>query len=153
MSDPDNLWARLIANGKLERWKRAAPARKTTKRAATSASRSAERDVLKVLQDAAALMGVTLLRNNVGALQDKHGRWVTYGLGLGSSDYIGWTSVTVTQEMVGEKIAVFTAVEGKREHGGVVSDKQERFIEKVLEAGGRAGVARNVEDLKTIVKK
>lgn len=150
MSDSRDLWARLIANGKTDRWKRAAPTRKPAKRKVTSAP---ERDVLKLLQDAAALMGVTLLRNNVGALQDKYGRWVTYGLGLGSSDYIGWTSVTITQEMVGEKVAVFTAVEGKRESGGVVSSRQERFIDRVRVAGGRAGVARTVEDLKAIVKK
>lgn len=149
MSDPRDLWSRLIANGKPERWKRAAPRRKAAKRATPGA---AERDVLKLLQDAAALMGVTLLRNNVGCLQDKHGRYVTFGLGVGSPDLVGWQSVTVTNAMVGTTLAVFVGVECKREVGGETSDRQSDYIERLRQAGARAGVARSVEDLQRIVR-
>lgn len=33
--------------------------------------------------------GVWAMRNNVGALEDRHGRWVTFGLGTGSPDIVG----------------------------------------------------------------
>ena len=148
--DQSRAWAALIANGKPERWKRPKPARKAPKRTAPGAL---ERDVSKAVVDAAELMGVTLFRNNVGALQDKYGRWVTYGLCVGSSDQIGWQSVTVTPEMVGQQIAVFVAIETKRERGGTVTGRQNTFIGRVLDAGGRAGVARSVEDLHSILKK
>lgn len=151
MNDTRDLWDRLIANGKPHQWKRAAPRRKAPKRTAKP-SGAAERDVLKLLQDAAAMMGVTLLRNNVGALQDRHGRWVTYGVGgPGWPDTIGYQIVTVTPDMVGERIAVFVAVEAKRESGGVVSDRQTRVLEQLRQAGARAGVARSVEDLQRIL--
>lgn len=147
--DTPDLWARLIANGKPERWKRAQPTRKAPKRSATAAP---ERDVLRLLQYAAALMGVTLLRNNVGCLQDKHGRFVTYGLGLGSPDLVGWQTVTVTPEMVGQQLAVFVGIEAKREVGGITSERQARYLERLRQAGARAGVARSVEDLRRILK-
>lgn len=150
MSDTRDLWTRLIANGKPHQWKRAAPRRKAAKRTTPGA---AERDVLKLLQDAAALMGVTLLRNNVGCLQDKHGRYVTFGLGVGSPDLVGWESVVIGPEHIGQTFARFVGVECKREIGGETSDRQSDYITRLLEAGARAGVARSVEDLQKILRK
>lgn len=150
--DASDFWARLVANGKPQHWKRGSSSRKPrvgTKRKATAAP---ERDVRKVLQDAAALMGVTLLRNNVGALQDKYGRWVTYGLGLGSPDLVGWESVVIGPEHVGQTFARFVGIEAKREAGGTVSERQARYLEQLRQAGARAGVARSVEDLQAILK-
>lgn len=75
-------------------------------------------------------------------------RPVALGFGLangdpvvGTSDLIGWTSVVITPEMVGRRVAVFTAIETKRTKGGVVSEDQEKFITRVRQAGGIAGVA------------
>jgi len=89
---------------------------------------------------------VRLFRNNVGVLQDRNGQHIRYGVcNPGGSDLIGWTRVTVTPEMVGSTVAVFTAVETKTEKGRVTPE-QERFIAAVVDAGGKAGVARSVED-------
>jgi hypothetical protein len=67
--------------------------------------------------------GVPLLRNNVGASFDKTGRLIRYGLGhdsaktnnvFKSSDLIGIWPRLVTQDMVGQVIGQFVAVECKR---------------------------------------
>ena len=151
MSDTRDLWARLVANGKSERWKRPHPARKAPKRKPSAKPGAAERDVLKLLQDAAALMGVTLLRNHVGCIQDKFGRYHTFGLGVGSPDLVGWESVVIGPEHIGQTFARFVGVECKREIGGETSGRQSDYITRLLQAGARAGVARSVEDLQRIL--
>lgn len=153
MSDSRDLWSRLVANGKPDRWKRAAPTRKPATRTPTRQT-AAERDVLKLVIDAAPLLDARLWRNNVGVLQDRFGKYVTYGVGgPGWPDTIGYQMVTVTPEMVGAKLAVFVGIECKREEGGVVSERQSRVIDQLQQAGARAGVARSVEDLQVILKK
>jgi hypothetical protein len=67
------------------------------------------------------------------------------GLCRGSSDLIGLRSVTVTPEMVGQRLAVFAAVEVKAPRGRLTAE-QEAFIAMVREMGGLAGAARSVED-------
>ncbi len=57
---------------------------------------------------------VRMFRNNVGMING-----VQFGLCVGSSDLIGFKSMTITPEMVGQKIAVFTALEVKTEKGKV----------------------------------
>lgn len=54
-----------------------------------------------------------LWRNNTGALKDARGQLVRYGLCPGSSDLIGFRTITITPDMVGQQVAVFTAVEVK----------------------------------------
>ena len=96
------------------------------------------------------LSNVRIFRNNTGRLQNSSGEWVDYGLVQGSSDLIGWTTVTVTPDMVGRKLALFTAIEVKTKTGRV-SESQTNFINRVREAGGLAGVARSVEDARKIL--
>lgn len=60
---------------------------------------------------------------------------------VGQSDLIGWRSIEITPDMVGCKVAVLLAIECKREKGGRTSADQARFIDRVREAGGIAGVA------------
>lgn len=67
------------------------------------------------------------------------------GLCAGSSDLIGWTVIEITPEMVGKRIAVFTAVECKSPSGRI-SVEQKNFINAVQSSSGIAGVARSVED-------
>jgi len=67
------------------------------------------------------------------------------GLCVGSSDLIGWTSIRVTQEMVGRLLAVFTAIECKVP-GKNATDEQQIFIDNVRKAGGFAGVAHNEKE-------
>ena len=88
---------------------------------------------------------VRLLRNNCGALKDATGRLVRFGLGTGTSDLIGWTTVTVTPAMVGIKIAVFTALEVKTK-SGTPTQEQLDFIALVNNMGGNAAIVRSVEE-------
>ena len=60
---------------------------------------------------------VRLWRNNTGTLRDQHGRPVTFGLCPGSADLIGYRTITITADMVGQQLAVFAAVEVKAPKG------------------------------------
>ena len=86
-----------------------------------------------------------LFRNNTGTLRDQHGRPVQFGLAKGSADLIGWRTVTITPEMVGTQVAVFTSIEVKTPTGRL-QPEQQQWMEAVQAAGGIAGVARSVED-------
>ena len=92
---------------------------------------------------------VRLFRNNTGALMDMQGRLVKFGLCKGSSDLIGFRSITITPDMVGQKIAVFSAIEVKDK--GKATVDQKNFINIINNAGGYAGVAKNVNDAKKIL--
>lgn len=70
----------------------------------------------------ASRKGVRLFRNNVGALKDKHGRVVRYGLAndsetlnkvLKSADRIGFRPTLITPEHVGTLMAQFISREMK----------------------------------------
>lgn len=100
---------------------------------------------------ALARAGAVAFRNNVGQYTDpKTGRPIRYGLGVGSSDLIGWTPVVVTPDMVGKTVALFTAVEVKTQSGRP-TDAQLNFIAQVLKAGGLAGIARSAEEAVAIL--
>lgn len=92
-----------------------------------------------------------LFRNNTGTLRDQHGRPVQFGLCKGSADLIGWKRVTVTPEMVGSTVAVFTSIEVKTPTGRLRAEQQQ-WLEVVQAAGGIAGVARSVEDAETLLR-
>lgn len=100
----------------------------------------------------ASKAGSVLIKNVRGLFLTLDGkRRVASGLQLkGSSDLIGWTSVVITPEMVGRKMAVFTAIEVKTEKGKV-SAEQKHFISEVQKAGGIAGVCRNEKDFIFVV--
>lgn len=89
-----------------------------------------------------------LFRNNNGRLQDSTGGYVTYGLGPGTSDLIGFLPRVIREVDVGCVVAQFVAIEVKtpqarprgikqREHW----QRQIDFINAVSRAGGIAGVA------------
>lgn len=88
---------------------------------------------------------VRLHRNNTGTLYDRQGRPVTFGLAVGSADLIGWTTRTITPDMVGQRVAVFTSIEVKSATGRL-RPEQQQWLDAVQAAGGIAGVARSVED-------
>lgn len=74
-----------------------------------------------------------------------------FGVGSpGGSDLIGYRRVRVTEEMVGQEIAQFAAVEVKTPRGRVKAEQQQ-FIDHVLSAGGVAGVARSVDEAQNIL--
>jgi hypothetical protein len=86
--------------------------------------------------------GLCLFRNNSGIA--RYGNDVVrYGVPPkgGGSDLI---------EMVGQKIAVFLAIEVKTDAGKLTA-AQGNFIEKINAHGGIAGVARSVEEAEILV--
>ena len=86
-----------------------------------------------------------LFRKNCGVLRDRRGVPVSYGLQPGSADLIGWRTVTITPEMVGQQVAVFLSIEVKTATGRL-RPEQRQWLDAVQSAGGIAGVARSVED-------
>lgn len=72
----------------------------------------------------------------------KDARPLKAGLCIGSSDLIGWTEKTVTADMIGQKIAIFTALEIKTATGKATKE-QLNFIRVVKESGGISGIARS----------
>jgi hypothetical protein len=92
-----------------------------------------------------------IFRNQVGSLPDpRTGRLVTFGLARGSADLIGWRTVTITQAMVGTRLAVFTSIEVKTATGGL-RPEQQQWIHAVTQAGGIAGIARSVTDAQALL--
>ena len=109
------------------------------------------------------LPGVRTFRNNVGMAAAGRIEWVKSsamvkvnagdaivrnarpfhaGLIKGSGDLIGWKSVAVTPEMVGQTVAVFLSVEVKDEKGKT-SDAQDTWRQAVSNFGGVAIIARS----------
>lgn len=119
--------------------------------------RSSREDIVSAEIDLALSHGdVRLWRNNVGVLVDRTGRPVAYGLGSkggevlpGTSDKIGLRSVVVTPEMVGRRLAVFTAIEEK--DLAKPTPAQLRFIANIQRMGGLAGVAHSVAEAEAIL--
>ena len=93
-----------------------------------------EANVLNDCMIALSKAGAKVFRNNTGALKDRDGRLVRYGLCPGSSDIIGVT-----------KDGLFLAVECKTDKGKA-TEKQLRFLECIRSMGGRSGIARCADD-------
>lgn len=104
--------------------------------------------------------GVRVWRNNVGVLQDKDGRHVRFGLAnestrvnkeIKSSDLIGITPITITQDMVGKTIGVFTSYEIKKEGWKYTGNGRElaqaAWINLVQGLGGIARFISSVSQL------
>lgn len=79
-------------------------------------------------------------------------RPIDAGLCEGSSDLIGWTTIEVTPEMVGQKIAVFTAIEVKKDSEAVVSEKQLNFLTVIRKMGGFSGLARSTDEAVNLLR-
>ena len=95
---------------------------------------------------------IRLFRNETGKLPDpRTGQWVQFGLAKGSSDLIGFKTIKVTPEMIGQDLAVFTSIEVKT-NSGQLSKYQHNWLQAVKKAGGIVGVARNVKDALNILK-
>jgi hypothetical protein len=90
-------------------------------------------------------------RQSDGSLLLTDPRPLHAGLCVGSSDLIGWRSITILPEHVGRKIAAFVAIEAKTGRGRL-TDAQQAFINAVRAGGGIAGEARSVEDAARLLK-
>jgi len=93
-----------------------------------------ETNILKLCLMALSQAGCLAWRNNTGALPDRQGRIVRYGLCNGSSDLIGLAPD-----------GIFFAVEVKTATGKPTPE-QLTFIAAIRRQGGRAGVARSPEE-------
>lgn len=71
---------------------------------------------------------------------------VEFGLMKGSGDGIGWHTITITPEMVGRQVAVFTSVEAK-DTDGKASPEQKQWRQAVLDAGGIAVIFHGDEQV------
>ena len=85
------------------------------------------------------------VRRGDGSVLVHDARPLHAGLCTGSSDLIGWRSVEITPDMVGQAVAVFVALEVKSAAGRPTFE-QRRFIDAVRAAGGIAAVVRSVDD-------
>lgn len=93
-----------------------------------------------------------LYRNNCGSLPDpRTGRPVQFGLARGSADLVGWRTITVTPDMVGQQLAVFTSIEVKTPNGRI-RPEQHAWQRTVSAAGGIAGIARSIQDANEILR-
>lgn len=123
-----------------------------------------ESNITKQILLAVSKSGARLFRNNVamawvgqqlhsapGTVTLRDARPLHAGLCPGSSDLIGWTVREITPDMVGKKVAVFTAIEVKAERGRA-SAEQVNFIEQVRLNGGIAGIARSHEDALNLIQ-
>lgn len=70
---------------------------------------------------------------------------------VGMSDGGGFVPVVVSPDMVGQKVAVSLWIEDKS-GSGRPSTEQKAFIQMVRNFGGRAGIARNDDDVAAIVR-
>lgn len=124
-----------------------------------------ENEVQQKVQIEAAYHGCKLMRNNSGACKDSTGRLIRFGLGniskshsdrIKSSDLVGFTTVIITPDMVGKRVAVFTALEVKASDWEFSSTGRERaqlaFIDWVKAHGGIASFIHNAEHVRDILK-
>lgn len=83
-----------------------------------------------------------VIRKTADTVTIQNPRPVQFGLHPGSADLIGWQTIEIMPEHVGQKLAVFTSIEVKTDTG-IVKPDQENWQQQVLAAGGRAFVARS----------
>ena len=114
---------------------------------------------------AMARLGAQVWRNQSGAMEDKTGRIVRFGLSndsaalnaaIKSADLVGITPMTVQQHHVGRTVGVFTALEVKRPGwhltpGDKRGQAQKRFLDIVVGVGGMAGFVTDPADLANIL--
>ena len=105
-----------------------------------------EQTIQQHIRLACSIGSCRLFRNNTGTLRDINGRPVSFGLCKGSADLIGWRTVTVTPEMVGQTVAIFASIEVKAASGGCIRPEQQQWLNAVAAAGGIAGIARSVSE-------
>jgi hypothetical protein len=82
---------------------------------------------------------------NPGDWVVRNGRMVDFGLCHGAGDFVGWDSITITPSMAGLILAVFLSIEVK-DAKGAVRPEQATWANNVRAAGGKAIIARSVED-------
>lgn len=97
-------------------------------------------------------LGGRAWRNNCGKLKIGE-RWIEFGVANpGGADLIGYTRIKITPGMVGDTIAVFTAIETKGPNTRL-QDNQIAFLKAVSSAGGIAMVTKELEDVSRLYRR
>ena len=135
-----------ILTGKQHQYLTQIPEKRAPRQSREPTAGASEHEVNHAIRD--ALKGYQhgkLWRNNRGVVELHNGQRLRYGVGPnGAADWIGYRTIVVTPGMVGQRLAVFTAVEAKRP-GALPDEAQQQFIELIRDAGGRAGVASSAD--------
>jgi hypothetical protein len=97
------------------------------------------------------IRGRCTIQAEPGDVLVKAARPLIAGLCNGSSDLIGWHTVEITPDMVGQRIAVFVALEVKDK--GRLTPEQATFLRVVSEAGGIAAEVRSVDDAEAALRR
>lgn len=125
---------------------------------------SRETNATNRITSALSARGCRLFKNVRGLFYtlDKQ-RKVAAGLSInGSSDVIGITPITITQDMIDQKIGVFTAIEVKKDAKEVAAwhkskseraTRQRHFIKVMRENGGIAFCTHCPDDAATQIEK
>lgn len=87
-------------------------------------------------------IGKLVRKNPDGSVLLANARPLHAGLCKGSSDLIGYKSVVITQDMVGQRVAIFAAAEAKDRTK--LSTEQKTFLRIVHDDGGIAGHFRSM---------
>jgi len=122
-----------------------------------------KKDILKFV---ATLKNVNLFNNPIGqAWSGKtvkrtgttivlaFARRIAFGVfGAGGSDLIGWKTITITASMVGQRVAVFHAVELKNPNGtGRTTPEQLDIISLVNNSGGRGAIINSIQEFRNFI--
>lgn len=111
-----------------------------------------ESDILQQVRLKASQLGAIVWRNNQGAYKDPKGYYIKYGVcNPGGSDLIGYMPLIITEEMIGVKMAIFTALEIKS-ISGRATQEQINFIDNVNKNGGISAIIRSVDDLDRVIE-
>lgn len=131
-----------------------------------------EAKATEVVRLSASSLNSRIFRNNSGGCIDSTGRMIKFGLGNDGSkaskqlkfgDYIGFTPVLITPDMVGQTVAVFTNLEIKPDGDmqktltaacrlGSREYYQWKTCELVKNNGGFAGFVTNAQDVEQVLK-
>lgn len=104
----------------------------------------------QIMRELGSRPDVRIFRNQVGTYRLEDGRVITSGLCKGSADLVGWQTVTITQDMVGQQVAVFLSVEIKGPKTRVTPEQQ-NWATFVKKCGGKSVVARSLQDAEKIL--
>lgn len=70
----------------------------------------------------------------------------------GTLDLNGYITMEITPEMVGRKVAIYSAFDAKRSEGGKKTKEQQETIDRITAAGGIAGFANSPDEAEQVVK-
>jgi hypothetical protein len=109
-----------------------------------------EANIMRAIQVACTAPDTRLWRFNCGNFLLADGRRIIVGT-PGMADLQGLRSVTITADMVGRTVAIYCAVEVKRDRRAKRTEAQAAFIDTVRDLGGLAGFACSIDEARQIL--